>query len=319
MKKKNFDFDEFNKLFSSYEKNLATNEPFCLFAYGSCSFLITECSTRLASQAIHQGTEVKYIDFSEQPGKILEEIWHQSSLFSSTNLYLISNLEKSKEALKILPRLLNSPSKNFFIFQIYKDSLPKDLEKHQNSILCNTPLYQNLPKSIQWLASHLQVKIESSAVETLVHLYGNDLLSIVNAMKIASLVRPDENRLTTESLRDSGAFMREDDALKLANSIMAGGSAESLRILHDLIERGQSPLGILGLLSRLARTSLQFLGGNPPKLPPNIARQYATYAKRLGAAKLGLALTRCSAADMSIKSSSKASDYHILADVLGFF
>lgn len=320
MKKKSFDFDDLSTQYKIFGQKILNHEPFNLILFGNCEFFIHKLMNNLRHRARDQGLEVKSIDLSENSGKILEEIWEQQGLFAAKTVFFLSNLDKSKEGVKVLTKLLSKKTSNFFVFQYQKESLPKEFDKKIDSLWCNVPLYQNLGKAITWLSQDLQIKVDSSAVEMLIHLYGSDLHAIENALKIATLIQPDKIQVTAKMLTESGAFLREDDSLKLSQSLISGKQAESLRLLFDLLERRESALGILALLSRLARTSLQFLGGTPEtRLPPMIAKQYGIYAKKQGAEKLSLALTKCAAAELSLKSSTKASEYHILAELIGFF
>lgn len=320
VKKKTYAFESFTDSLNSLEYALVNGQSFAAVAYGHSSFLISEASHVLKNKAKSLNLQHVIVDLGETQGKKLEDLWKQVGLFSSQSFYTVYGLERSKEGLKQLSKLCNIASEHSFLFLLTKDLIPKEVQGKVKSIFCPPPLYQNLPKAVQWSAKQLGLTLEPEATQALINLNGSDLHSIKNCLMIAHLKDPETKVITVDSLVNGGIFLREDEAIKLSNLILEGSTSEALVLMHDLIARGESPLGILGIMSRLLRTSISFLMRRPDSnLPPHVARQYTNYGQKKSLSSLALALRECSLADISLKSNTKASDFIILANLLHYF
>lgn len=319
MKKKGFSFDNYLESLKEVEAKLVQGQPSVTLTFGTCPYLISESIHYLQKKASLCQIEHRLMDLSEGQGKGLQDLWNQTGLFASHTLYMVYGLEKSKEGLKQFLSLSGKPSSHSFIFSYPKAEPPKGLSDLVDQICCQPPLYQNLKKAIQWTASNLDLKLDEEGIQSLIHLNGSDLNGIRNTLRIAQLRRPDQKNVTSSQLLDQGVFLREDESLRLSHLILEGAKGEALLLLHDLTSRGESTLGILGIMSRLCRTSMASLDrGYQGTLPPMVARQYANYGKKQGMNSLALALRKCSDADISLKTGTKASDYHILANLLNY-
>ena len=319
MKKIGFSFDSFDASLKAVEAKMASGISSVTISYGTCPFLISESIKYLQKKSSLTQIEPKLIDLSEAQGKGLGDHWNQSGLFASHSLYVVYGLERSKEGLRQFLALSGKSSSNSFLFSYPKADLPKGLSDRVLPILCHPPLYQNLKKAIHWIALNLDLNLRDDALQTLIHLNGSDLAAIKNSLLIAQLKRPEQKSITSSQLLEQGVFLREDESLRLSQLILDGAKAEALLLLQDLISRGESPLGILGIISRLCRTSVSFLERRGDShLPPMIAKQYANYAQRQGMASMALCLRACSEADISLKSGTKANDFHILANLLNY-
>jgi DNA polymerase III delta subunit len=319
MKKKVFSFDSYLEGIKAFETKLVRGQPSVALSFGTCPFLISESIHYLQKKATLSQIEHRLMDLSEGQGKGLQDLWNQAGLFASHSLYIVYGLERSKEGLRQFLSLSGKPSSHSFLFSYPKAETPKGLSDLVDQVWCQPPLYQNLKKAIEWTAFNLDLKIEEEGIQALIHLHGSDLNGIKNALMITQLQRPDQKKITGAQLLEQGVFLREDESLRLSHLILEGAKAEALLLLHDLTERGESSLGILGIMSRLCRTSLASLDrGYQGNLPPMVARQYANYGRKQGMNSLALALRKCSDADISLKSGTKASDYHILANLLNY-
>ena len=319
MKKSGFSFDSYIASLKSLESKILSGQPVVAISYGACPFLISEAIKYLQKKASSTQIDLKLIDLSESQGKGLSDHWNQVGLFTSHSLCVVYGLEKSKEGLRQFLALAGKPSSNSFLFSYPKADLPKGLSDKVTPILCHPPLYQNLKKAIHWIALNLDLDIRDDAVQALIHLNGSDLTAIKNSLMIAQLKRPDQKSVTSSQLLEQGVFLREDESLRLSQLILEGAKAEALLLLQDLISRGESALAILGIMSRLCRTSISSLERRlDSNLPPMVARQYSNYAQKQGLASMALGLRACSEADISLKSGTKASDFHILANLLNY-
>ncbi len=319
MKKSGFSFDSYIASLKSLESKILSGQPVVAISYGACPFLISEAIKYLQKKASSTQIDLKLIDLSESQGKGLSDHWNQVGLFTSHSLCVVYGLEKSKEGLRQFLALAGKPSSNSFLFSYPKADLPKGLSDKVAPISCHPPLYQNLKKAIHWIALNLDLDIRDDAVQALIHLNGSDLTAIKNSLMIAQLKRPDQKSITSSQLLEQGVFLREDESLRLSQLILEGAKAEALLLLQDLISRGESALAILGIMSRLCRTSISSLERRlDSTLPPMVARQYSNYAQKQGLASMALGLRACSEADISLKSGTKASDFHILANLLNY-
>lgn len=320
MKKKAFGFENFTDSLSSLESAMTKGLSFTAVAYGSSNYLISEASHALKNKAKALNLQHVTLDLGETQGKKLEDLWKQSGLFSNKSFYTAYGLERSKEGLKQLAKLCDVTSEHSFLFLLAKDVLPKEIQGKVKPIYCPPPLYQNLHKAVLWSAKQLNLNLEPEAASALINLNGSDLSAIKNCLMIAHLKDPSAKVITVNSLLDGGIFLREDEALKLSHLILEGSTSEALLLMNDLIARGESPLGILGIMSRLIRTSISFQMRSPDThLPPHVARQYTSYGQKKSITSLATALRECSRADISLKSSTKVSDFNILANLLHYF
>lgn len=110
--------------------------------------------------------------------------------------------------------------------------------------------------------------------------------------------------------------MREDEVFKLDELLINRRYSAVELLLHQLIQRGESPLAVTGLLARHCRTALiikdELLNRGSSniqglatrlRMPQSVIRNFMRYASGLSEGRFARALGACAQADMDLKTS----------------
>jgi DNA polymerase-3 subunit delta len=128
-----------------------------------------------------------------------------------------------------------------------------------------------------WLRSHAQAQgyeLAEDAAALLVELSGDDLTQLVGEVEKAALAGgPENRRVTTAEIRAVVGEHRLRHVFDLTRALSARDTAAALALLEGLLNAGEEPLAVLGMLTREARATWQAAGAlRAGRAPEDIAR-----------------------------------------------
>ncbi len=143
---------------------------------------------------------------------------------------------------------------------------------------------------------------------------GADLSKLENEVRKLTLIfAGKQGRLSAEEVKPHLDFLREDNAFKVDQLLCQEAYPQAMLLLKNLLDRGESSLGALAILSMHCRKALQIqagmkLGQTPAdlsrelRLPAQVVQHYLPYIRKKSANVFQRALNLCHEADRRLKS-----------------
>jgi DNA polymerase-3 subunit delta len=159
-----------------------------------------------------------------------------------------------------------------------------------------------------WLRGHAQslgYELREDAARLLVELSGDDLTQLVGEVEKAALAGgPDNRRVGVAEVRAVVGEHRLRHVFDLTRALSARDTGAALTLLESLLNAGEEPLAVLGMLAREARATWQAAGalraGRPPeeiaralRRPPAAATALLDRARSLSPATAARHVARC--------------------------
>jgi DNA polymerase-3 subunit delta len=159
-----------------------------------------------------------------------------------------------------------------------------------------------------WLRAHARAggyDLEEEAAMLLVEFSGDDLTQLVGEVEKAALAGgPENRRVTATEVRAVVGEHRLRHVFDLTRALSARDAAAALALLESLLNAGEEPLAVLGMLSREARDTWQAAGalraGRPPeevvrglRRPPAAASALLERARSLSPGTAARYVARC--------------------------
>lgn len=161
---------------------------------------------------------------------------------------------------------------------------------------------------VGWLAAHARARgyeLREDDAALLVELSGDDLTRLVGEVEKAALAGgPDNRRVTVAEIRAVVGEHRLRHVFDLTRALIARDAAAALGLLEALLNAGEEPLAVLGMLTREARAIWQaadaLRAGRPAdeiarslRRPPAAAAALLERARSLSAPTAARQLARC--------------------------
>jgi DNA polymerase-3 subunit delta len=159
-----------------------------------------------------------------------------------------------------------------------------------------------------WLRGHARAigyELGEDAAGLLVELSGDDLTGLVGEVEKAALAGgPENRRVTVAEVRAVVGEHRLRHVFDLTRALSARDTAAALALLESLLNAGEEPLAVLGMLTREARATWQaadaLRGGRAPeeiarslRRPPAAATALLERARSVSVAAAARQLARC--------------------------
>ncbi len=112
------------------------------------------------------------------------------------------------------------------------------------------PRGAGLPRAIQSMASERGKKIDSEAVRALMDLAGDEMLGLEQELEKVMLFVGDKPLIGRDDVLEAVADVKEGNVFEFTDAIGARDTAGALLCLRRMIEQGQEPLMILGMVLR---------------------------------------------------------------------
>jgi DNA polymerase III subunit delta len=170
---------------------------------------------------------------------------------------------------------------------------------------------------VTWLRSRAAadgLEIGDDAAALLVQLVGDDLATVLGEVEKAALAGGAENRrVTVKEVRAVVGEHRLRSIFELTRALERRDLASALTVLGALLGAGEEPLGVLGMLTREARTVWQVKEalrrgrsadeiGRLLRRPPPAVTAMVTLAQSLSVERARRHLTRCWEVERRLKS-----------------
>ncbi|MGA1794228.1 MAG: DNA polymerase III subunit delta [bacterium] len=132
---------------------------------------------------------------------------------------------------------------------------------------------EQVPDWIRKRASHIGVQMSRSAAQLMEELVGSDLTLLANELDKMALYLQPKKRIDIKEVEEVVGNIRIFSIFELTRSLGEKRAGESVRMLRQLLEAGQSPVGIVALIAAHFR-KLSLLKGHLSRgtSPSNVAR-----------------------------------------------
>ncbi|MEQ1876875.1 MAG: DNA polymerase III subunit delta, partial [Bdellovibrionia bacterium] len=225
---------------------------------------------------------------------------------------------KAKEFEQLMP-IIESPVDST-VFIMVSDSIDQRLKFFksfsQNGILVQfqKPYDNQIPIWIANLARRHGKQLDTEAVEMVHQMVGSNLIDIDNELRKLSQFVGSRQEVSVEDVKQVVSTMRVDTVFQLANAIGNNDRSTALDHLANLLGHGESPIGILALVSRHIRILMMIKDGLREGLtsgqlgsrvgvPPFFMKQYLDQSRQWSDEKLNDAHTALLHTDRALKSS----------------
>lgn len=232
------------------------------------------------------------------------ETWEQKSLFEDATLHIIKRVKKQSEYAKWLSPL-SRQKQNIVIFSLETKKLSPTFAKEMKrlgarEIPCLNPFSEDLPTIATQLAKKRQLNLDRQALNLLLKMAGEELYFLENELDRLALIFHEQKTITLDQIRPVMSTLSQAQAFKLSALLLEHKIHLAQPFLDQLLDQGESPLAIVGILAWHLRNALK---APSAKLPYHLAKGYNRYVKEMSKAKLTKALRECQKADVSLKSS----------------
>ena len=323
--------------------------PRVILIQGGCTYLVESALAKVRKAARDQGVTTLVLEGSQLTASDLAVLGGQGALFEPKALLIVRRSEAAKSLPKILaelPALAADPQADggsTLCLVHGSDTVGADLkaalQRHElATVPCATPWPSDLPQVVMAQSQAHGLALAADAVRLLVAAHGDDLIKHDNELRRIALIwsapgasaQRRSTPMTAEELLPHLGMLRQDEALRLGDHLLRQEWPMAHIVVHDLLERGESPLAVLGVIAGFCRRALRTLAalerGAPlaevaqaVKLPPSFAKIYAQHLSakpaRWRPRPLLAALELCQQSDMRLKSTAICEQL-IIADVL---
>ncbi len=236
--------------------------------YGTEAFLINDVKQKLMANVLTSDSEefnYSAYDLEETPVEIAIEDAETYPFMGEKKLVILHNpvfltavkqREKVEHDIKRLEKYLSDPAPYtvmVFIADYEKlderKKITKLVKKHAE-ILEAKPLDEPQLKSwIRERAAFHHTEIEDPAIETLLFLSGNDLMTLNEELIKLSLNVGENGLINEQTVKNLISRSLEQNVFSLTESVVKRESNEALRIYYDLIKQNEEPIKVLSLIA----------------------------------------------------------------------
>ncbi|MGE3974968.1 MAG: DNA polymerase III subunit delta [Bdellovibrionales bacterium] len=225
---------------------------------------------------------------------------------------------KAKDYELLLPLLESPVDSTVFIFVAsHIDQRLKFFKKFSEvGTLCKfqKPFEDQIPLWIKKMATRYEKNLSGEAIEQVFQLVGSNLIDIDNELRKLSQYVGDRKDINVGDVKEVVSPLRTDTVFQLANAIGVNDRGHALTCLANLLEFGESPLGILALVSRHVRILTTIKDGFREGLtqaqlssrvgvPPFFMKQYVEQSKSWSEPKIRQTYVALMHTDRALKSS----------------
>jgi DNA polymerase-3 subunit delta len=168
------------------------------------------------------------------------------------------------------------------------------------------------------------------ALGQLIGLAGTELFTLSNEIEKLMTSVGSGGTITPDAIAALTVRSRQFDSFALSDAVVAGDAKQALRILHRLLDQGQEPVALVGLLAWAYRQMLMaadLMAVNAPRdeiarelrMPPSRLTNFLTAVRRKSESEIRRGITRLAEIDAAIKSSQATPRLHLeifLCDLL---
>ena len=206
--------------------------------------------------------------------------------------------------------------------------LAKAVEKSGMAIDCNGPKTRYVADwCVRWARERFQKNLDRPTASWLVELVGGALGMLDRELAKLNDYVGDRDEITIDDVQKLVAGTRTDTAFKLLDPALEGRTEQALQMLHRQLNQGESPVGILAMLTGQLRrlTKAARLAGEGQGLdgalreagvPPFFVRKSIDQLQRLGHERMAGMYRRLLATDLDLKGGSQLSPRIVVEKLL---
>jgi DNA polymerase-3 subunit delta len=300
-------------------------KPLYLF-YGDEEFLMNRALTRLEvaltdrageppSKVVRDAQEVELAEFLAES--------RAATLWGPGQLLILRRVDTyPAPQLKAITGYLDHPAPRAWVVLLAEGLKSREVEKHavwgrlarEEAALGFHRLREG--ELHQWLsreARQLGKNLTLAAAQRLVEMVGNNLAELSQELEKLALFAGPENTLTPALVTQLASHSRTYNIFALVDALGAPGFHQRLTSLGHLMDLGEHPAKILGMLARQLRLLIQVkegVGANPAelasrlKVSPYKVKSLAQQGARFSDAALKAHLAMLHRVDLSLKTST---------------
>ncbi len=182
-----------------------------------------------------------------------------------------------------------------------------------------TPYENQVPIWIHYMAHKNGLTLDQGAALQLLHLVGVDLIEINNEiLKLKNFYQNQKAKLEIDDILKVVSKKRIESVFDLTNSVASGNKALSLQLVTDLLDQGQSEIGVVSLISRHMRILKKILEHSGEGLSqkqlsskigvsPFFINQYIEQSRRWNLDKMAVVFDLLFETDRALKTSPLSS------------
>ena len=287
---------------------------------GDSDFLLTQTWQELRGIWEAAQWKVERIEGAQLNAERFLQATAARSLFDDMTLTIIQDAQQTTDILAHLQSVKSIKEIQNPIVFIWRakdvgSKISKELDRLGIlSIPCDEPAAWEVKDFLLEKNRHFQLNLTTDAIDLILEVVGTDLFKLNNEMKrLSQSLGGQAGSKNATAIRPYLDFLREDHAFKLDQLLCAGAFNKAHLLLHDLLQRGESPLAVLAILAMHCRKALQIQTGlkegsqtieiaRQVRLPPSVVQNYIAYVQKRTTATFQRCLSLCHEADLRLKS-----------------
>ncbi|RZA20987.1 MAG: DNA polymerase III subunit delta [Proteobacteria bacterium] len=305
---------------TQYQKALDPKHPEkspLMVIKGSSDFMLNLTLNALKSLWQSQGWSVERIEGVSFTGEKFLQATSTRSMFEPQQITLVGQAFASNDLADNLKSLDSARSIQPALVLISSGEIPARFAKELTrlaafTLSCDEPAPWEVKDFLLDRSRAHKLELNSEAQSLFLEAIGSDLAKVENELRKLALIFPDE-KITGAAIKEHVDFLREDTAFKLDQFLCQEAYPQAMLLVKGLLDRGESSLGVLAILSMHCRKSLQIQAGlkagqSPAdisrelRLPTQVVQQYMPYLRKKNIAVFQRALNLCHDADRKLKS-----------------
>lgn len=297
------------------------------FLFGDEPYLLNQCVARFKFSALDESAvDFNYSLFYAKEAEVeqIKDVVETLPAFAPQRLVILKNLQDFKDnELQELESLITNPVPST-VFVMFADKVDKRkkffklLLDKASSVEFKKPFDNQVPQWIMHICKGAGLKIANEAIHRLHHLVGNNLTELESQIfKIQDYI----DTKTTIELADVNAVVsvsREESVFDFTEALGQKDRVNALEQLVNLMDQGQHPVSIIGVVLRhiriliMVRTGMdQGFGGAKlaglAGVPPYFIETYCDQARLWPIKKLEEMILVLHETDRALKSSPVSS------------
>lgn len=255
---------------------------------------------------------------------VIREVVETLPVFCEKRVVIIRNVQDFKESeWKELELLFTQPVDSTLLVLV-GDKIDKRKKNYKNlidafsALECKKPYDNEIPRWINSFAQQYKIKLTTAAVHRLHRLVGNNLTELYAQMEKLFNYVGEGGTLDVSEVNFVVSNSKEDSIFDFTKAIGQRDRVQALEKIINLLDQGQSEVGIITMLSRHVHTLMTVRGGldqgfggtklaNLAKVSPYFIDEYIAQAKKWTLTQLEDSLVLLHETDKALKSSSQNS------------
>lgn len=295
--------------------------------FGEEDFLIDECVEALISALVPQEMRAFNVDVVDAEKVTAKDLLSLASAYPMMNERRVvvvrdfGKLTSTEKGREILSSYISQPPETTCFIMVcgkkpdFRMKPYGDL-KRRNLVYEFPRLYENqVPSWIETRCKQAGKYIDAEAIQLLVSIVGSSLRSLHNELEKVFTFIGEKERITENDISKVVGFVKGTTIFDLQNALGKQDAANAFNILHRMLDAGESPQGMIVMLTRYLFTLMKVkelrLAGKTDgelatelKVPQFFLKDYTTPAERLSFCELERSLVHLRDADLQLKTSA---------------